>query len=90
MLIVKYYIVRKFRENHRPSKAVARRLEAATGGVPKGKVFLEISLNSQENTCGEHLADYLITKHSTFLLEIKQRIPHAEKTVVFTTLEPKI
>ena len=36
-----------------------------------------------------HLADYLITKHSMFLLEIKQRTPHAEKTVVFTTLEPK-
>ena len=37
----------------------------------------------------QHLADYLITKHSMFLLEIKQRTPHAEKTVVFTTLEPK-
>ena len=36
------------------------------------------------------LADYLITKHSMFLLEIKHRTPHAEKTVVFTTIEPKI
>ena len=27
------------------------RLEAATRGVPQKKVFLEISQNSQENTC---------------------------------------
>ena len=32
--------------------------EAATGGVLQGKVFLEISQNSQENTCVSGLKLY--------------------------------
>ena len=45
-------------------------LEAATGGILRKKVFLEISQNAQENTCGR----------VCFLIKLRLRTPFLQNT----------
>ena len=55
--------------------------ETATGGVLYEKVFLEISQNSQESTCGR--VSFLISKNTFFIERVQETASFVSLTHTF-------